>query len=190
MNLSEWKKRGRELELQYNSAASAFTQEKKELAKSIAREKNAEEARDILQQTGQTVQQQVHDKIANVVSRCLSAVFGKDAYEFKIIFERKRNRTEAKLEFWKDRQEVHPTMGSGGGALDVAAFALRVACLMMTKPPLRRLLILDEPMKFVSKDYRPKVATLIEALAEELGIQFLLVTHDQEFQIGKIIEIK
>jgi len=80
---------------------------------------------------------------------------------------------------------------AGGGVVDVAAFALRLSCLMLSKPPLRRILILDEPFKYVSerRGYRERVRQLLESLAEEMGIQILMVTHIEALQTGDIVEL-
>ena len=135
------------------------------------------------------VQRKAHERIAGVVTSCLKAVFGDSAPELVIVFERKRNQTEARLAFVREGVEYDPCESSGGGVIDVASFALRLSCMMLSKPSLRRLLVLDEPFRFVSKEYRPKVRELVEKLSEELNIQFILVTHDESFHIGKVIEV-
>lgn len=142
-----------------------------------------------MQEVTQHVQQQVHNRIASVVSRCLKAVFD-EPYDFKIHFERKRGRTEARLVFIRNGEEIVPMQGSGGGVIDVAGFALRIACLMLARPKLRRLVVLDEPFKFVSSEYRERIRDLLETLSEEMGIQFVMVTHISEIQTGKIVRIK
>jgi len=50
-------------------------------------------------------------------------------------------------------------------------------------------LILDEPFRFLSIEYRPKIRELIQQLSEELDFQFIMVTHAQELEIGEIIRI-
>ena len=85
--------------------------------------------------------------------------------------------------------EVDPMDGSGGGVVDVAAFALRVSCLMLSQPPLRRLLVLDEPFKFVSEGFRGRVRKMLETLADEMKLQIVMVTHIRELETGKIIEL-
>ena len=145
-------------------------------------------AQEIVQAVSANVQQQVHSKIASVVSRCLEAVFD-EPYEFRINFERKRGKTEAPLVFVRGEEEFSPIDSSGGGVVDVAAFALRVACLMLSVPHKRRTMILDEPFKFVSVEYRERIKELIETLSEEMNIQFIIVTHIDELKCGKLIEI-
>lgn len=148
-----------------------------------------DEAITIAQSAAVHVQKLAHDRIATLVTQCLRAVFGESAYEFVIVFEEKRSRTEARLTFKRGDKEVDPILASGGGVVDVAAFALRLSCLLLSKPSLRRLLVLDEPWKHLSEKYRPAMRKLIEELANRLGVQFLIVTHADTFKVGKVIEI-
>ena len=149
----------------------------------------ARSAQEIIQFVAQAVQQKAHERIAKVVSSCLSSVFS-DPYEFRIEFERKRGRTEAALRFVRRGLDVDPMESSGGGMIDVAAFALRVACLIMHRPRLRQILVLDEPFKFVSAEYRENVRSMLEKLSTDLGLQIIMVTHIDEIATGKIVRLK
>jgi hypothetical protein len=73
-----------------------------------------DEAISILQAVGKEVQAIVHKRLADVVSRCLAAVFD-DPYQIDIEFSAKRNRTEASITFVRDGQAVNPMTASGGG---------------------------------------------------------------------------
>ena len=146
------------------------------------------EARRVLQAVAQSIQQTVHGKIAGVVSRCLSLIFD-EPYEFRINFVQKRNKTEAELVFVRDGNEIDPMTASGGGVVDVTSFALRLACLMLARPATRRVIVLDEPFKFVSAEYRGRVRDMLLELAEQMGIQFIMVTHVRELECGKVIRI-
>jgi DNA repair exonuclease SbcCD ATPase subunit len=147
-----------------------------------------QEAHALIQLVAQAVQQEAHQQIAGVVSQCLESVFD-DPYEFQIGFDRKRGRTEAELLFVREDIKVDPLTGSGGGAVDVAAFALRLACLVLSRPAIRPLLVLDEPWKHLSTRYRPRLRVLVQKLAEDFGVQFVIVTHSDEFKIGKIVDL-
>lgn len=147
------------------------------------------EATAISQEITKQLQQQAHTAIATTVSRCLGAVFD-EPYEFKIRFESKRGRTEAQLVFCRDGETIDPMTAAGGGVVDVAAFALRVSTLFLQKPAVRKLLILDEPFRFVSAEYLPRVAALLEMLSVEMELQIVLVTHVDELRIGEVIEIE
>jgi DNA repair exonuclease SbcCD ATPase subunit len=158
------------------------------IAESEARIKAITEAQQAVQEIAAEIQQQAHRRIASVVTKCLQAVF-EDDYELKIHFEQKRGKTEARIVFSKGGMEVDPLTASGGGVVDVAAFALRLACLTLRRPQLRRLVIADEPFRFLSAEYRPRVRVLLEQLAEELGMQFVIVTHFDDLRIGQVIEL-
>ncbi len=166
----------------------AVTTEKELLVKAERTLQHTQDAQEILQLIAQAVQQQSHDKIATVVSKCLESVFD-DPYQFKIEFERKRGRTEASLRFVRRDLDADPLSAAGGGVVDVAAFALRVACLMLHRPRLSKVVILDEPFKFVSAQYREGVRTMLEELAKDLKIQIVMVSHIEELETGKVIEL-
>lgn len=147
-------------------------------------------AQAILQEVAKSIQEQVHDRISSIVSRCLAVVYGDDAYQFQIRFDRKRGKTEAKLTFVRDGLEVEPLHAAGGGTVDVAAFALRIACLTIHQPQLRSCIVLDEPFRFVDQEKRENLKLLLETLSKELGLQIVMVTHAQELQTGKVVELQ
>lgn len=182
------RKRVNEKLSEYNAVRMRYKKERADLIEAEEALNDIQEAQIIAQTVAKTVQQKVHNQIASVVSRCLE-IFD-EPYEFKIVFEQKRGRTEARLLFERDGLEVDPMTASGGGVVDVASFALRLSCLMLSKPSLRKILILDEPFKFVSEEYRDRIRILLETLSEDLGIQILMVTHIKELEIGKIIKLK
>ena len=174
----------------YRHARRVVAEEKVCLKKARKELTSTEEAQSVIQTVAQSVQQKVHDRISAVVSRCLKAVFD-DPYEFKVLFERKRGKTEARLVFVKDGHELVPRSASGGGVLDVAAFALRLACLMMTRPPVRRLLVMDEPFRHLqpAEYYHPRVRDLLESLSRDMKVQFIIVSHEEELQTGRVVRI-
>jgi DNA repair exonuclease SbcCD ATPase subunit len=49
--------------------------------------------------------------------------------------------------------------------------------------------VLDEPFKFVSEEYRPRVRAMLEKLSAELDVQFIMVTHVPEFKTGTIHQL-
>jgi DNA repair exonuclease SbcCD ATPase subunit len=192
-SISDVRRKVNKLLAEYNHARRTVKEEG--VAREVARERldTTGKAQAVAQSVAQKVQQAAHGRISAVVSRCLAAVFGEDAYTFRIDFVRKRGKTEAVLTFVdKDGNPIDPLDGSGGGAVDVASFALRLASLTFQKPRRRRLVVADEPFKFVSErgGFRERVRELIEALAEELDFQFILVTHDRLLEVGKVVEIK
>jgi DNA repair exonuclease SbcCD ATPase subunit len=122
-----------------------------------------------------------------LVTNCLQSVFG-EIYEFAINFTESRGKTDAKIVFKKDGMEVNPLKSCGGGVVDVAAFALRLA-FVSTQPKIRRVIIADEPFRFVSQKYRQAVADMMVELSSKLDVQIIQITHIEEFQLGKVIRL-
>ena len=188
MNTKSLRNRYNELRTRYDKAAGAMDAATEKLATYKADATAYAEATEIAQNIAAAIQNNAHAQISNITTRCLGAVFD-DPYEFEILFETKRNKTEANLQFTRYGNPINPLGASGGGVVDLAAFALRVAALRLSRPEARPVLILDEPFKFVSAEYRPAVRAMLEALAEDLGMQYIMITHIPELICGNTIEL-
>ncbi len=162
--------------------------EKNALETSLAEQYTIEQAQRILQEVAQSVQEQAHQQITRIVSKCLQMVF-EDPYEFEIVFTRKRGKTDAEMYLVREGHRLSPKGSTGGGVVDIATFALRIACLSLRLPKGRAFIALDEPFKHVSADLRPKVAAMLQMLSEELGFQFLLSTHMKSLKLGTVHEL-
>lgn len=149
-----------------------------------------EEAQQAAQSVAEQIQQRAHKQIAGVVSRCLETVFDDDNYGFKIRFDKKRGRTEAVLILTKDEHEVEdPLNGDSGAVCEMAGFALRLSCLVLAKPRLRKLMVMDEPFKSMSPEYWQNTRLLLEGLSKDFGIQIIMVTHNTKLQTGKVVDL-
>lgn len=164
-----------------------IAQEREQLAAAKIGLEDTEQAQLYLQQIAQRVQQKAHKQVAKVVSQCLCAVF-EHPYELRIFFHKKRGKTEAEFLYYRDGHQIRPRMTSGG-VLHVAALALRLTELVLALPPAERMLVLDEPFQGLSDENLRKMGVLIESLAAQLKVQFLIVTHDPALRIGKVVEI-
>jgi DNA repair exonuclease SbcCD ATPase subunit len=140
---------------------------------------NIEEAQVVLQLVAKQTQENIRYKLEDIVNLSLSTVFG-SRYRFQIKFEIKRGQTEAALVLFDGVNEIDPIESNGGGINDVLSFALRIALLILSKN--RRILILDEPMKFISADLREFCYEIMAKLSHDLGIQIICVTHEEELK--------
>lgn len=139
-------------------------------------------AMEIVQSVGEDCQRRCQEQIAYVVTRCLRAVFGEDSYEFQLVFENKRNQTEVRavlVDKDKNTYDIHDS--NGGGVLDIASFGLRLACMMLRRPKPAKVLVLDEPMKMLSKNHHANAMRMMTELAREFGVQIIMVTHADVF---------
>jgi ABC-type branched-subunit amino acid transport system ATPase component len=171
-------------------ARDSIHKEKETLQNAKEKVENTILAQQLIQGIAEKVQAAAHAQIASVVTKCLQAVFGEEeSYTFHIKFSRKRGKTEAELLFARNGKYLDSD-AVGGGVVDVTSFALRLACLLLLRPKKRRLLVLDEPWKMVSKNYRSAIRELVMSLAKDLKMQFIIVTHTDEFRMGEVIEIE
>jgi hypothetical protein len=171
---------------EYDHAKKNVKDEKNNLRKALNELNASRESQKILQHIAEATQTIAHEQICKVVTHGLRYV-GWD-YSFDIEFARVRGKTEARLWFVRDGHRVGKN-AVGGGPVDVAAFCLRLACLMLATPKRRRLLEADEPFKNVNgPEYQERVRELVLSLARDLDFQFIFAS-DNWFRVGKVIEL-
>jgi len=156
---------------------------KKDLKYYTTRCENGAKAVKFLQKVAQDTQKNLEFRISNLVSMAEAAVFP-DPYEFAVSFEMRRGKTECDLWFVKGGERMNPIDSAGGGACDVASFALRCAFYnLKSKRRGRPIMLLDEPMRNVSVDLQSKCSAMIKRVSEKLGLQIIMISH-----LPKIIE--
>lgn len=145
------------------------------------------EACDILQRVVGQVQQQAHGHICNLVTQCLQDVF-LSPYEFHIEFTMHGTRTQATFYVTRDGHTFNVMHSIGCGVVDVISFALRLVAVLLS-PNSSRILILDEPFKWVSECNLQRVAGMLQQLHDKLNVQFIMVTHLEALRIGTVIAL-
>jgi len=134
-------------------------------------------AQTLLQSVAVSTQAELEFHVSSVATLALNAVFP-DPYSLKVDFIPKRGKSEAMLTLEREGKSFDPMSANGGGVVDLTAFALRVSMLSLSRNT-RKVIILDEPFRFLSKDLHPRAGQVIRDLADKLGVQFILVTHEK-----------
>lgn len=149
---------------------------------------NAEQALVITQEVARQTQSQIKLHIEDIITMALEYILD-DPYAFELDFVVKRNKTECDIYFVRDGKRIKPIDQSGGGAVDIASFASRIALWSLGDTD--NVLVFDEPFKFVSREYQLKVGELLKKLSDQLNLQILMVSHNSNFiqQSDNIIEI-
>lgn len=137
-----------------------------------------EEAQAFLQKVATDTQQHLKFQIEDIVNLALETCFPGE-YEFSIVFDIRAGKTEASLSFISKRtgREIDPMNASGGGVVDLTAFALRIASYALDRD-CDNTIILDEPYRFISKNLLESVANVLRTLSERLNLQIIMVTHE------------
>jgi DNA repair exonuclease SbcCD ATPase subunit len=136
-----------------------------------------EKAQAFLQKVAQDTQEQLKIHVEDIVQLALDAIFP-DKYTFEIQFTIAYGKTTAELVFISKQSGhiVDPMIASGGGVVDICSFALRLACWTLSRG-VDKVIILDEPFRFLSKNLQERAGTLLKELSTKLGIQIILTTH-------------
>jgi len=152
------------------AAVKTLVQEQTDLARAL----------EIIQVISKLTQQELEIHISELVSLALEAVFPRP-YKLVLSFELRRNRSEADLLLEdEDGNRVNPMDSVGGGVVDVAAFALRIALFTLKQPRPNNVIIVDEPFKFLhSIELQAQVGILLKEISRKLKIQ-LIVVSDQK----------
>jgi DNA repair exonuclease SbcCD ATPase subunit len=138
-----------------------------------------EQAREIIREIGLKTQQQLQYNISEITTLALEAVFPYP-YQLVVEFVQRRNKTECDLYFDREGSKTDPLSAAGGGVVDVASFALRVASWSMQQPRSRNTLILDEPFRYLSTDLLPKAGEMLQQISKQLNLQIIMITHEEE----------
>jgi DNA repair exonuclease SbcCD ATPase subunit len=150
---------------------------------------------DLLRKASDSVREQVRVRVESVVRHALRAVFGA-GLDFRIEQEVKRGTVNmrAMVGYVQSESETHWTAansGVGGGVADVVSFAMRVAFVAALSHRVPKVIVADEPFKHVSSQYLPRVAQMLKVLADQTGVQLVIVSHEPEIAeaADKMIEL-
>lgn len=170
----------------------ALSEAESEKIKLEKRLKLLELAQLFLQNVAQKTQEKLKMNIEDIVNLALETCFPNE-YEFQLQFNIARGKTDAELVFLSQKtgRPIDPMNASGCGTLDVTCFALRLACYVLSSN-CDNVMILDEPMKFVSKDLMSRVCEVVSQLSTKLRLQIIMVTHENQFIdiADRVFEVK
>ena len=137
------------------------------------------EAQKYIQTAAELTQKQLEQQLSDIVTPAMAAVVtDRKPYKFRAIFQQRRGTTECDLKFERAGELVDPVCDAGLGTADIASIALKVAYLSISNN--RPILITDEIGKNISKEYRSLFATLLNRISADLGIQLIMITHNDE----------
>ena len=159
--------------------SEALASRELQIARSLEDTAAFEDVQRLIQETAQEVQEGIRFHIQDIVQHALDAIFP-DTYKFLVEFTVSRGRTETRLLAEKGGNVMDDLMEDEGGTLvQIVAMALRIA--VWTLAPTDNVLIFDEPGNQVSAQYKPIFAEIIRGLSQRLGIQILMVSHDDTY---------
>jgi len=136
-------------------------------------------AQEVINSVSILAQTEFKGAVEALVTEALHYVFG-DNYAFEIESTIARNQAEAQM--WVSIDGVRHSLKDelGGGVVDVCSFVLKVTFWALQINRTEPVLIFDEPLKNIDSGRLEAIGVMIKSLAERLGVQFVIVTHEQE----------
>lgn len=132
----------------------------------------------------QTIQMVSAANVADLtadVNAGLRSIFHDQDLEFRVVDEVKRNSISYRFELLHDGV-AGSTRNFGGSVYAVVALVLKVKFLIYAK--CFPMLVMDESLRFVSKEYVARTSQFLRSLADGLDMDILLITHEPAFAAG------
>ena len=143
-------------------------------------------AHDLLSKLADRKREEVRVRVERIVLAALRSVFGSSiGFRFDVSILRGVVAIRPEIGFTqKGGTMAYVGVDQvAGGVVDVVSLALRVAVLLSRRPALRPVLIADEPLKHLSDEYLPAAAEMLRRLADECGLQMLIVSHEPDVSL-------
>lgn len=136
-------------------------------------------AQDVMNTVSVLAQTEFKGVVESLVTEALHYVFGEN-YAFEIESSVSRNQAEAQM--WVTIDGVRHSLKDelGGGVVDVCSFVLKVTFWALQLNRTEPVLIFDEPLKNIDSGRLEAIGVMIKTLSERLGVQYIIVTHEQE----------
>ena len=135
--------------------------------------------REIFQKATILTQNFLAKHISDIVTKSLRTVFHEKSISFHVKFVERRNVSECDM--WiEEKGYKYIIMGSRGyGIVDIISLTLRISYVLLHNSD--NILIIDEPCRNLSRNKHGVMSKLLNSLSHELGIQFIMATHSDDF---------
>lgn len=149
--------------------------------------KDKQEVEEFLKKMSVTLRQDTINKLETIITTALQHILGEDI-SFKI--ETPNDKPEAYFYVVNNYNgtivQNEPEDARGGGIIDIVSVALRLAVAELCN--IEGPLILDEPAKHLSAEYKDNFASFLRMIRDEFNRQIIIITHDRTLsECGDII---
>lgn len=139
----------------------------------------------LLTTIGEQEQDIARAQVEGLVTRALQVVFGEEL-SFRLKPGTRGNQAVLDMllvsEYGGGTLETPVMDARGVGMAAVVGLALRLVIMLLTpETEVRRLLVLDETFAHVSASYEARVAEFLREVADNAGVQVILVTHSSAY---------
>lgn len=172
--IEEVKKRN----IQYEGLKDDLASHQKELLVNQNELKRFVEAKALIQKVSNDMNDLISFGLVDITQAMLDSVFPSE-YKVKIDFTMKNNRTHVDIYLDMDGEKIYPLDQDGGGVANIMELGLRLASLQLGKT--RRTIVLDQPLKDLSREFLPIGANILKKISRDLNLQLIIINHVPEF---------
>lgn len=119
------------------------------------------------------------ESFSKIVTEGLRTIYFDQEITFDIEVDQKRGKICVDFVLEQNGVRQNPLEGFGGGVSSIVSILLRI--LVILKADLARYLILDESLAALSDNYVEGCGLFLKKLCEDMGVNVLLITHNQDF---------
>lgn len=146
-----------------------------------------QEVEEFLKKMSMTLRKDTIERLEYIITTALRHILGEEI-SFKI--ETPTDKPEAYFYIVNDYNgtivQNEPEDSRGGGIIDIVSVALRLAVAELCN--IDGPLILDEPAKHLSAEYKDNFASFLRMMRDEFNRQIIIITHDRTLsECGDII---
>lgn len=157
-------------------------------------EKLDKKAIEVLNLVQKTTREKIKEAFEQMVTFALQSIYQED-YRFQLEFGSRGNIGELNFQLKtpenKEFRDIEDT--TAGGSLDIISLAMRFVLLQVIRPRPEGMVVLDEPTKQLSRNYRTNEYSFYKEISNKLNRQLIIISHSQELidlaenkiQIGK-----
>lgn len=137
-----------------------------------------QQVEEFLKKMSTTLRKDTITRLETIITTALQHILGEDI-SFKI--ETPNDKPEAYFYVVNDYNgtiiQNEPEDSRGGGIIDIVSVALRLAVAELCN--IQGPLILDEPAKHLSVEYKDNFASFLRMIRDEFNRQIIIITHDR-----------
>lgn len=164
----------------YKNAEVKFTESAEKLLKAKENLLVQEASIKILREIIDIMSKEFIDSLVDLLTYALQTIFDDKDYSVKILLKESRNSKQADIILVSKTDEgiiESPIPDNcGGGITAVVGLILQVFFIQYFK--LNKILVIDEGLSQISKDYMVNTMMFLKMLAKERGFKFLMIAHD------------
>ena len=137
------------------------------------------EVRNFLSGVSADYRVQICNTFNGLLTEALSRIFVKNI-KFEIVLENYRNQPAIEVQITEDGNTLDPQKSSGGGMNDIISLIFKIIFVYLRD--CNNIIILDESLKFLSKEYLQNASDFLRDICERLEMQIILVSHKENLQ--------